>query len=152
MIAVVGALELQNLAAPGERACQPHRIGGGFRAGGGIGDFLGAGDVVDQSLGEHHGDVVERAEHVRAAIELRFRSLYHRRMRMPEDQRAGAADVVDILVAVDVPQARAPAVRVNQADIVGQRITAEAGAGQYAVGDFEKLALAARASSGFNGA
>jgi hypothetical protein len=47
-------------------------------------------------------------------------------MRVAEDQRAGTADVIDVLVAVDVPQAGALAVRVNQANIVGQRIAAEA--------------------------
>ena len=70
MVAVVGAFELEDLAAPGKGARQAHGVGGGFRAGGCIGDFFGAGYVVDEAFGKRNCDIVERAEHVRAAFKL----------------------------------------------------------------------------------
>ena len=58
VVAVIGALELEDLVAPGEGPREAHRVGGRFRTGGRVGDFLGAGYVVDETFGEADSDLV----------------------------------------------------------------------------------------------
>ena len=66
---------------------------------------LGAGDQAVDQLGPSHLQLVRGAP-VRAELHLALDRLHHRRMAVAQQQRAVAAEVVDVLVAVDVPLAR----------------------------------------------
>ena len=66
---------------------------------------LGAGDQPVDQLGPAHLQLVRRAP-MRAEPHLPLDRLHDRGMAMTEQQRAVATEVVDILVAVDVPLAR----------------------------------------------
>lgn len=68
---------------------------------------------------------------------LVLRRFDHGRVRVAEDERPGAARVIDIFLAVGDPEPRPRAVAEHEADIVGQGIAAKAGAGQAGLRDFE---------------
>ena len=55
---------------------------------------------------------------------------HHRRVRMTEDQRAGAADIVDVPVAAHLLQARAGAAVDDEPHLLRQGVAAEPGAGE----------------------
>ena len=81
---------------------------------------------------------------MRALRHLRLHSLDHGRMRMAEQERAVAAEIVDILVAIDVPLAGA--LGPGDMDGIGieiARIVRDA-AGQNLVGTLEQDAGARR--------
>src|SRR5262249_18274719 len=66
----------------------------------------GAGNHLLDLLAPLDFQLVGRAK-MRSLGQLRLHGLGHFRMAMPQDERAVPADVIDVLVAVDVPLSRA---------------------------------------------
>ena len=120
VVAVVGTLELQHLVLAGEGPGHAQGIEGRLGAGGGEGDFLGAGDGVDQDAGQLDGGVVQGAEEVQALVGLFLHGDQHRRMGVSQDVGAGAADVVDVPVALDRFEPAADAALDHEAQVLGQ--------------------------------
>ena len=106
--AVVAALEFQDAVAAAEGAGDAHRVHVGLGPAADEADLLGAGHRVDDHLGQADAVLVV-GEEGGAARHLRQHRLGHLRMRMADEHRAGAEQVVDILVARDVPDPAAAA-------------------------------------------
>ena len=70
--------------------------------------FFGAGNGLDQRLGQQHGLVVAREEGAALLDRLDDR-LYHMGMSVAQDHRAGAHEPVDVLISANVPDLGAPA-------------------------------------------
>src|SRR5438445_566903 len=107
------------LASTGSSGTMPYRAGAPLRdqrelrgLGPGAGEAHAPGRRHEplHELGPAHLELVRGAP-VRAERRLALHRLDERRMRMAEEQRAVAAEVVDVLVAVDVPLARAGSAR-----------------------------------------
>ena len=105
-VPVVVAGELDDHVAAGEAAGQADRAHRGFGAGVDQPHLLDARHGLDDQLGQLALGLGRRAE-ARAAASGRFDRGDDGRMRVAEDQRPPGADVVDVAVAVDVPQIRA---------------------------------------------
>ncbi|OQA43269.1 MAG: hypothetical protein BWY52_01922 [Chloroflexi bacterium ADurb.Bin325] len=100
-VAVVAALELDDLVPPGERARQPQRAHGGLRARVDEAQQLHAGHEALDQPGQLELQRAGRAE----ARTLRGRAAQrggHTRVRMAEDQRPPREDVIQEAVAVHV--------------------------------------------------
>ena len=105
-MAVVGALELDDLVAPGERARQAD---GGH---GGLGARVDKAHHLDRGHPFDHAPRKIQLERARCAVAgPARRGLLHRRhhsrVRVPEDERPPRKDVVDVAVTVDVDEIRA---------------------------------------------
>jgi len=109
----------------GEGARKPQRQVRGLGAGRGEAHAPGARDQALHELGPAHLGFVRGAP-VRALRHLLLHRLDHGRMRVAEQQRAMPAEIIDVLVAVDVPLARSrrarrvDRIRQQGAGIVGQ--------------------------------
>ena len=106
--AVEGALELQDLVAAAVGAGDAHGVEGGLGAAAGEAHLLGAGDGADDLLGQQQGVLVE-AEVRGTPGELLLDGGDDLGVRVADEHGAGAEDVVDVLVAADVPDAGAAA-------------------------------------------
>jgi hypothetical protein len=104
--AVIAALEFHDLVAPGEGAGEAHGVHVGLAAGRDVAHLLGAGHGAADFLGQFDaGRVVGEEGH--AFRQLLEDGLQHFGMAVAEQHRAGADQVVDIFVAVLVPDPRA---------------------------------------------
>jgi hypothetical protein len=102
--AVVTALELQDLLAPGDPAGQADRVVGRLRAAVAHEDLLGARDVLDdlareRDLGPGHAGAEEDGFAHRVAD-----AVGHGGVRVTEEDRAVGGVVVDVAAAIEVPQ------------------------------------------------
>ena len=104
--AVIRAFELQDLVALAVDAGQTHRKKRRLAAAAVQAQHVGAGHVLEDLLAELHGVLID--DEVRgAAFGNRSERLEHRGMRMPEDVRPRAEQVVDVSVAAHVPDVAA---------------------------------------------
>lgn len=103
------AFEFEDLLFAGEGACGAHGLEAGIGAAGGEPHLLGAGDGVDQLLGQFHRFVVGGEESAAA-----FDGLDHGPgnggVGVAQDHRTGPHEPIDVLVAADVEDAGALAV------------------------------------------
>ena len=138
--AVVAALELHDLVALAEGARGAEREERRLGARGGEADLLAAGHGAADLVGQAHDRL---AHHVvgRAVRDLRADGLDHGRMRVAEDQRARAEQVVDVLAPAHVPDARAPPAPDDERQLVGEPRRAEHAARQALRGQLEQPAL-----------
>ena len=104
--AVIAALEFQDLVAPRKGACGAHRVEIGFGAGRHKAHLFGAGHRLDDRLGQFDPQPVV-GEKRRALGDLRLRRLGHLRVRVADQHRPGAEQVIDVLRAILVPDATA---------------------------------------------
>ena len=116
--AVEVADEADHLGSAGERARQPQRQVRGLGAGAGEAHHLGARHQAIDQLRPPHLQLVRGAP-VRAERHLPLNGLDDGGMPVAQQQRAMAAEIVDVLVAVDVPLARAR--RAGGIDRIGQQ-------------------------------
>ena len=100
--AVVAALELQHLFLAGVGAGDAHGLEAGVGAAGGETHLVGAGDGLDQRLGQHNGLVVVGEEGA-ALLHGLDDGLHHVRVGMAQQHRPAAHQPVHVLVAADVP-------------------------------------------------
>ena len=105
VVTVIGPFKFQNLVAARKRARQAHGVSRGFGTGSRIGYFFRAGNIVHQPLGQLDGNVVKRPEHVCTPGHLLLGGFDYGRMGMTQNERPRPTDIVDVLVAVDVPHA-----------------------------------------------
>ncbi len=125
--AVEVVLELHDALAAGVGAGEAQRHHRGLGARRREAHALGARHHLQHLLAPLDLRVVRGAE-VRAAVERRADRVHHLRAVVAEQQRAVAADVVDVLVAVDVPLARpARAVDVDRPRGEGAGVVRDAG-------------------------
>ena len=101
-VAVIAALELDDLVAAGEPARQPKAGHRRLRAAVDHSHLLDRRDPAADQLGHFHFERIGNAEADAARGRLADR-VEHDRRRVPEDRRAPGADVIDVFVAVDVP-------------------------------------------------
>ena len=104
-VAVVATLELQHLGAAGVAAGQAHRRHGGLGAGVDHAHLIGRG-ARDDGFREQSLTLGGRAK-AQAARSGLLHGLHNLWVRIAVNHRAIGADQVNVLVAVDVPQARA---------------------------------------------
>ena len=104
-VAVVAALELQDFGAAGVAAGQAHRRHGGLGAGVNHAHLIGRG-ARDDGLREQSLTLGGRAE-AQATRSGLLHGLHNLWVRIAVNHRAIGANQVNVLVAVDVPQARA---------------------------------------------
>ena len=129
---VIAALELQDFVAPAKRAGQPHRIHVGLGAGAHEPHLLGARQRIDDRLGQQDaGRIV--GEECGAAGHLLQHRRRHRRMGVADEHRAGAQQVIDVIVALAV--AHMPA---RTLDDHRPRHVAEMAGGQHAIGGVDQ--------------
>src|SRR5688572_3384598 len=102
-MAVVAALELHDPAAAGEAAREADRAHRRLGAGGNQAHQLERGHQAAQRLGQLDLGLGRRAEGQRARGRVLHR-LHHRRVRVTGDHRAPGGDVVDVALALGVPQ------------------------------------------------
>jgi len=100
-VPVVAPVELDHLLAARVRAHQPEHAHARLGAGVGEADHLDGGDRVDDHLGELVLERARRAER-RALVKRVLQRVEHALVCVADDSRAPRADVVDVLVAVDV--------------------------------------------------
>src|SRR5207247_7472635 len=113
-VAVPAPLELEDLGTTRERARQAHRAEGRFAARGLKANrrvvpmrLPPAGHGIDELLGQLDDRLVQRE--VRGAERyLPLDGLDDGGVRVTEDHRAAAEQIVDVFLAVGVPQPRAP--------------------------------------------
>ena len=79
VVAVIAALAFQDLAAPGIGARDAHGVERRLRPGGAVSHLFGAGNGVDQLLGELDAGLVQRAEEMQALGRLCLHRFDHRR-------------------------------------------------------------------------
>ncbi len=103
--AVVSADGLDDHLAPGRRPRQAQGAGDGLAPGRGHAQLLDGGHRLGDALGEPHLGLGGRAEG-RAVGQGRRHGLEDLGRRVAEDRRPPRAEIVDVLVAVDVPQPR----------------------------------------------
>ena len=143
--AVEVADEADDLRLGRKGAGEPQRQMRGLGARRSEAHALGAGDQTVHQLGPSHLQLVRGAP-MRAELHLALDRLHHGRMAMAEQQRAVAAEVVDVFVAVDVPLAGARCS--GGVDRIGHERTAvvrQAG-GDHLAGARVKLGRAPRAA------
>ena len=116
--AVEVADEADHLGFAREGAGEPQRQVRGLGAGAGEAHHLGARHQAIDQLGPPHLQLVRGAP-VRAERHLPLDGLDDGGMPVAQQQRAMAAEIVDVLVAVDVPLARAR--RAGGIDRIGQQ-------------------------------
>ena len=104
--AVEVAAEPQQLGPPGRRPRQAERHQRRLRARRGEPHPLGRRHHAAHEVGPAHLELMAGAV-MGAAVELGVHGLQHRRVVVPQQQRAMAAEIVDVLIAVDVPFQRA---------------------------------------------
>ena len=101
-VAVVAALKLDELAAPGGATRQADGAHGRFGARADQAHHVHAGHVFQDLFGQFHLALGGRAK--RKALGQRFlHRVYHRRVAVAQNHRAPGADVVGIALAVGVP-------------------------------------------------
>ena len=127
--AVVAALELEDFLLAGVGAGGAHGLEAGVGAAGGEAHLLGAGDGLDQFLGEENGLVVGGKEGG-AATDGGQHGLTDRRVGVAEDHGAGTHQPVHVLVAGHVPDATAPTLADEELELVGVVGVAGAASGQ----------------------
>src|SRR5438132_14383308 len=98
-------LEADELRLAGEGASEPHRHHRRLGARGGEAHPLGRGNELHDPFGPGDLGLVRGAE-MGAALDLALNRLDHLRVAMTEQQRAMAAEIVDVAMAVDIPFAR----------------------------------------------
>jgi hypothetical protein len=130
---VIAALELQDLVALAEGARQAHRIGIRLGPGAGEAHLLGAGHRLHDFGGQADAGFVV-GEKRGAAPDLFDHRRRHFRMRVTDEHRAGAQQVIHILVAADIPDPAAPAFA---DDDRGWHVAERAG-GQHLPGELRK--------------
>ena len=130
MIAVIGALEFQNIVVACKGARHAHGVLGRLGPGGGEGNFIGARDRVDQFRGELDRQLVQRTEEMQALGDLFLGRRDHIGVGMTQDQRAGAADIIDIPFPAHILETRAFALVDHETHVVGQGIAAQPAARQ----------------------
>jgi hypothetical protein len=133
------ALELQDLLAPGEGARHAAGEHGGLGPGGQEPELLGAWDRVDDHLRQADGRLGEPVEG-RAPHDLLLHRPDHRGVRVPEEQRTGAEDVVEVGPAAHVHDPRPLAVVDDERELGWQGVLAEARSGQDRAGRGQELA------------
>ncbi|MCY1534316.1 hypothetical protein D9M68_696840 [compost metagenome] len=102
-MAVVAAFELDDLLASGRAARQADRAHAGFGARTHQAHHVDAGHQLDDLFGQLHLTLGRRT--VGKAFQHRFLHRFqHGRVAMAQDHRAPGADVVDVLLAVGVPE------------------------------------------------
>ena len=143
--AVVGAARAQHLARAGMRARQRHADRG--RVGAVLGEQreVGVRDGVDEALGEldHH---LARPGQAVAALALLGGGFFDLGVTVAEQVRAVAAQEVDVLPALDVPQVRALPARVELR--IARRQRAHRLVAVHAAGDHARRACAQRRVAG----
>ena len=105
--AVVVALELEDALAAGERPREPDRVERRLGAGAAEDDPLGGRDHLDEPLGELDLERVGRRERHAVLVHRPHRGRVDPRVVVAEQDRPERRVEVDVLVAVDVPDARA---------------------------------------------
>ncbi len=131
--AVVAALELHDLGLAAKGAGQAHGVEIRLGAGGEEAHLLDAGHRLDDRFGKPDAGLVV-GEEGGAARDLREHRLGHRRVVVADEHRAGAEQVVDVVVARDIGDM--PALAVADDDVIGE--IAEAAAGHHAPGGFHQ--------------
>ena len=106
VVAVIGALDLDDLVAPGVGPHQPDRLE--RRLGAGVGEAPQRQlEPIGQVLADHI-QILRRLREVGAAGRLLLQRLDDLGVCVPDDHGAVAQMEVDVLVAVDVPEAVTP--------------------------------------------
>src|SRR6266567_3891575 len=103
---MITALELDDLVAPGEYSRQPNRRHGCLRARVAHSDFLHRGDGGANQASHRYLQRIGNAE-TGSVLGGFFDGADDRRMRVAENGRSPGADVIDVLVSIHVPHARA---------------------------------------------
>jgi hypothetical protein len=107
VVAVVGALDLDDVGAAGHR---PHQVDGGHRRfGAGVGEAPQRQAEAAGQLGGDRDDVGRRLGEVRAVRDALADGAHDRRVGVAGQHRAEAAVEVDVLGAIDVPHPAAGA-------------------------------------------
>ena len=101
--AVEAAFELQDFVAAAEGAGDAEGLEAGVGAAGGEADLVGAGKGADELLGKLDG-VLVGGEEGASALDGFDDSLDDAGVGVAEDHGAGAHEVVDVLIAGDVPR------------------------------------------------
>src|SRR6185369_14125396 len=97
----------QDLVALGVGACEPHGVEVGFRPRAHEAHLLGAGHRVHDLGGEADTPGVVGEERSALGGHL-LHDLHHLRVGVADDHRAGAQEIVDVLVAAHVPDVAGP--------------------------------------------
>ena len=137
---VKAALELDDLVALAEGAGEFERVVGRLRPRADEPDLLGARDGLDDALRQFDGVGVLREER-RSLRHRGARGLNDLRMRVAQNHRAGAEQIVNVLVAADVADARARSVARDEGMVVVEAQIAERPAGQRDGGPVEHRLL-----------
>jgi hypothetical protein len=138
--AVEAALELHDLVAAAEGPGHAQREEGGLGAARHEPHLLGARHRPDDFLGQLDDGLVE--EHERGAVPgLALHRLHDRGMRVAEQHGPGAQQVVDVALAVGVPEVRAARVLDDELEAGGATVAAEKAPGQDAAGALEQILL-----------
>ena len=140
--AVESALELHDLLALAERTRDPEREERRLRAARGVAHLLGARDGLDDLLGELDRRLVQE-EVRRAAGHLPLDRLDDGRMRVAEQHRAGAQEVVEVPSPGHVVHVRAPALLDDELEPGTTSVTAQETSGKDLIGATQKIVLIA---------
>src|SRR5437667_10682463 len=105
-MAVITALELDDLVAPGEAARRTNRGHAGFGAGVAQADLLHARHRGAEQFGHRHLKWIRNAK-AGAVLRHLLDCLDDFRVRVAEDRRAPGAGEDEVFVAIDIPHARA---------------------------------------------
>ncbi len=124
MSAVVLAFELHDQPPSGRGASETHCSEHSLGPGRGEADHLDAREQIPEEFGNLNLEAMRDSVY-RAAAELSLNRIDDCRVGVAEEQRAVAQEIVDVFVAVDIPNVGARAmgdedrVRVDEAAVVG---------------------------------